>query len=658
MIFGVLIIGTFNRCFAAAGDGSVGDTNIKYFGRWDKNNAAVYHGYWGGAYFRVKFTGTTVKINLGNTLKYHVKIDNNPWVTFTAVNGTNNLTATPLAQGTHTLIVVQGQDYSYDFAFKGLSMDPGAKTVAPDVRTNLIEWIGDSITDGYTDSMSDVSDYAWVCSETLGCEHVQIAYPGIALVDGYGVNTIKTGTNTQYYKLQDISYSNAPDWDFSTYTPKIVVINIGTNDGNTPNDLYQSTYLAFLGKIRDRFPDAHIVVLVPHTGAHKAQDSAAYFAQVAAGDTKVHFINASGWLQASDENDGLHPSDAGHAKFARLLEPLLAPYLAPALPSYTCKMTNETMTIDGVLNEKIWGMVDTMKMVDNLTGNPPLQVTRAMATWDSVNLYIAYIANDIDIKGTMTVHDQPLYNEEIVGAFIDVDGDLNTADELEWNCLGTSRDTVLPGWTHVWNAAGMKCAVKLRGTPNNMNDVDTSWTCEVAIPWKSLDTNMTKRVSLPPKSNGQMRGNFYRVDNRRISPIIKDMSAFSPTMNSDLHTSSRFCTILFSTSVPSDAQPMERNASRSDFAQGLSVKAISAEGAGVARIEYSVFQRSDVSIVISNVSGQVLKTLKCGCQNPGVHQAMWRQTGTPGNQFGSAVYFIAVHAGKDTKTCLFHRNRF
>jgi hypothetical protein len=328
-----------------------------------------------------------------------------------------------------------------------------------------------------------------------------------------------------------------------------------------------------------------------------------------------------------------------------------------ALPVYTCKMTKETITIDGVLDEKIWGMVDTMKMVDNSTGNPPLQATRAMATWDSACLYIAYIVTDNDIKGTMTKHDDPLYNEEIVGVFIDADADLKTYVELEWNCLNTSRDNFMPGGAMEWNAAGMKNAVKIRGTPNNSNDVDTGWTVEIAIPWKSLDTNMATRVPLPPKNNDKMRGEFYRID-RRTNPAATDISAYSPTMNSNLHTPSMFCTILFSTSVPTDAKPfLGRNAVQPDFAHGLSIKAIAA-GTGAARIEYTVSQRSDVSITISNAFGQTITTLNCGNQYPGAHRAFWHGTGPSGNQFGNAVYFIVLHAGKATKACLFHQNRF
>jgi lysophospholipase L1-like esterase len=327
----VLLAGIVALC-EGAGDGSLGDTNIRYFGRWDKSGA-VYHGYWGGTYIRVAFTGTTVKINLGNTFKYHVQIDGGAWSTITAVNGITNLTPAPLKSGTHTLIVVQGQDYGYDFAFKGLVLDPGATTIAPSMRHGLIEWIGDSITDGYTDTRSDVSAYAWICAESLACEHTQIAYPGIALTDGYGVNAIKTGMSKQYFKLKDISFSNAPDWDFSKYTPSIVVVALGTNDRsqNVPLALYQSTYVKFLSELRAKFPLAHLVVLVPHTGAYREQDSAAHAARVAAGDMRVHYINASNWLllpkAGGETTDGLHPSDSGHRKLARLLRPLLAPYI-------------------------------------------------------------------------------------------------------------------------------------------------------------------------------------------------------------------------------------------------------------------------------------------------------------------------------------------
>ncbi len=55
----LLMTATSHLAFGAAGDGSPGDTNIKYFGRWNSSNASAFHGYWGGAYLKTNFAETT-----------------------------------------------------------------------------------------------------------------------------------------------------------------------------------------------------------------------------------------------------------------------------------------------------------------------------------------------------------------------------------------------------------------------------------------------------------------------------------------------------------------------------------------------------------------------------------------------------------------------
>ena len=309
----------------AAASGMPGDTNIKYFGRWDFGSTTQYVSYWGGAYLRVNFSGTTVKIKLGNTSNYYAKIDNGPWISFLNISGTVNLTPTPLANGTHTLTVAQGKDYNYVFNFQGLVLDPGAVTSVPPVSSVLIEYIGDSITAGYTDAQANVSDYAWVCSEALGTEHTQVAYPGITLVSGYP----GTGMDVQYFRQQSLAYPSSPHWDFSRYTPKIVVINLGTNDNNkrVPDSVLQRSYTSFLLAIRTKFPHAEIFAMSTFLGVKAAPTRAAVNARNAAGDAKVHYINTSGWLSAADYTDGLHPSVGGHTRAAHLLQPILAPYV-------------------------------------------------------------------------------------------------------------------------------------------------------------------------------------------------------------------------------------------------------------------------------------------------------------------------------------------
>jgi lysophospholipase L1-like esterase len=311
----------------AALPGEPGDPNIRYLGRWDSSNTSQYSNYWGGGYVRMQFTGTTVKIKVGNATNYFAKIDNGPWVSYLNASGTINLTPTPLPAGTHTVSVAQGKDYNYLFSFQGFVLDPGATTSTPAVATHLIEWIGDSITAGYTDAQANVSGYPWVCSELLGTEHTQIAYPGITLVSGFAA---QGSMEVQYFKLQNSSYANSPDWDFTRYTPKIIVINLGTNDNNkqVPDAQFQTAYISFLANVRNKFPGAEIFVLRTFIGVKTAPTVAAVNARIATGDNKLHYVDTNGWLTTADYTDGLHPSVSGNIKAANLIKPILAPYLS------------------------------------------------------------------------------------------------------------------------------------------------------------------------------------------------------------------------------------------------------------------------------------------------------------------------------------------
>lgn len=314
---------------ARPGDGSLGDANIRYFGRWDFSNPSQFVSYWGGAYLKVAFNGTTLKVNLGASNNCYVAIDAGPWVKLSNVSGSVSLTPTPLAPGSHVATISAGKDYGYEFVFKGLSLGAGATTLVP-VHPHLVEFVGDSITSGYTDTLADVSDYAWIAADSAGAEHVQIAYPGIALVDGYGLNGDKTGMEKSYFKLKPLGYPTNADWPISAYTPSVIVINLGTNDTSTrvPASAFQTSYTAFLTTLRSRFPDAEIIAMRCFNGTMAAQTQMAVAARVSAGDQKVHYLDTTGWLIAADYNDGLHPSDEGQVKIAGLLTPILASYLA------------------------------------------------------------------------------------------------------------------------------------------------------------------------------------------------------------------------------------------------------------------------------------------------------------------------------------------
>ncbi len=55
VILSSMLINTVPSLVFAASDGSLGDTNIKYEGRWDFSNTSQYASYWCGAYIKVNF---------------------------------------------------------------------------------------------------------------------------------------------------------------------------------------------------------------------------------------------------------------------------------------------------------------------------------------------------------------------------------------------------------------------------------------------------------------------------------------------------------------------------------------------------------------------------------------------------------------------------
>lgn len=303
------------------------DANIKYVGRWDTSSSTVYTSYWPGAYFVTRFTGTTVALQLASSANIYASIDNGPDTLYSSAQGTVNLTPTPLAAGTHSLRVAARTDYDY-IAFQGLVLDAGATTIAPTLSAKLIEFIGDSITAGYLDSKYALSDYAWLIGEQLGVQHTQIAQSGICLVDNvqcYSPNAI--GMSRQFFKEQNPSFPNSPNWDFSRYQPSAVVINLGTNDSgfsSITTATFQSTYETFLRNIRNVYPAARIFVLRTFAGVEAAPTQAAI---QAVGDSNIQYVDTTGWVSSSDTIDGTHPSDAGQAKIANLLGPILAAYL-------------------------------------------------------------------------------------------------------------------------------------------------------------------------------------------------------------------------------------------------------------------------------------------------------------------------------------------
>lgn len=337
-LWAFLLIATPLSVAAAVGDGSPTDPNLVYVGRWDNANPSAPHSYWGGAYIRAEFTGTSLSVKLGKKVDLAVFVDDKPVSMKMGVQGTVSL-ASGLFEGNHKVKMV-ARFQADQIVFQGFVLSAGAKTIAPAKSKGLVEFIGNSITSGSVTTNGNISAFPWLVGETLGVDRTAISYPGITLVNGYylnfnglpaiGMEVSYTKTNTPPMRPATTDPINIP-WNFARYTPDMVVINIGTNDGNgagVPAATFQTSYLNFLKFLRGKYPNAHIFALRTFGGYMATETEAAANQLIKAGDKKIHFVNTSGWLASSDfASDRLHPSDAGQIKAASKVAAVLRPYL-------------------------------------------------------------------------------------------------------------------------------------------------------------------------------------------------------------------------------------------------------------------------------------------------------------------------------------------
>jgi len=310
-------------------DGAVDwqDANIKYIGRWAEKDTYI-QGYWEG-YFEVRFTGTSVKVKLRTGCNLAVSLDGGELTEYRPARTT--MSFSDLENTVHTLRVVSLAQSTFP-KFKGLILDKGASTLPP-AEKPLVEFVGDSITEGYIGSATDgtqgnagIYSFAYQAGDLLEANHNQIAFGGITMADGYGNLPEKIGMVTRYFQLSEPAAGDVAAWDTTRYTPDAIVINMGTNDPPSSPDFYAS-YLSFLQKLREAYPDTMLFAMRPFNGSHALNIQRAVKERTDAGDMQVYYMDTTDW--ATDTTDGLHPTKAVNTAAAAKLADFLKPYLYP-----------------------------------------------------------------------------------------------------------------------------------------------------------------------------------------------------------------------------------------------------------------------------------------------------------------------------------------
>ena len=208
-------------------------------------------------------------------------------------------------------------DSCYKMTLHALLIDENATLLPPPARPNRrIEFYGDSVSAGEVSEVTEYAgkidppdhqarynnvwfSYAWQTARLLNAEISDIAQGGIALQDGNGY-FFDTGMLSCWDKLAyNPFFHDEKPWDFSRFTPHVVVVAIGQNDSAKRNFMaedydgeqakrWRSDYADWIRAIRGKYPHAHILLTTTIMAHSPAWDDAIEEVFSDFGDPKVH----------------------------------------------------------------------------------------------------------------------------------------------------------------------------------------------------------------------------------------------------------------------------------------------------------------------------------------------------------------------------------
>jgi hypothetical protein len=172
----------------------------------------------------------------------------------------------------------------------------------------------------------------------------------------------------------------------------------------------------------------------------------------------------------------------------------------------------------------------------------PRLATSVTVWYDDECLTILYSASDDHIRATYYAHDDPLYEQDVVEAFLAPDG-LRRYFEIEVSPHGVVFDATIdsPNGTRdgmradaAWTCEGLFVALRKVVESSGVMSVDTV----VRIPFPSLERTT-------PADGETWRGNFFRID--RHPEHGDEFSAWQPTMKTpaDFHVAAAFGALRF-----------------------------------------------------------------------------------------------------------------
>ena len=265
------------------------NSEIEYSGRIDSSKMTGAELCWSGSSVKINFEGESLSAQMKDETGdnyYNIIIDNDSlFILHTDTTKRYYQLASGLSKGKHTIEIFKRTEWDRGkTSFYGFQIEGNPKLLPKSKPyKRKMEFYGNSITAGY--AVEDTSDkdspdstftnnyvsYAAITARHFDAEYQCICRSGI----GITVSWIPLIMPELYDRLNPTDSDSK--WDFSKYSPDIVVINLFQNDSwlvnmpdfeeyktrfgdEVPDDGYLiNAYQEFLSNIRNHYPKAHII---------------------------------------------------------------------------------------------------------------------------------------------------------------------------------------------------------------------------------------------------------------------------------------------------------------------------------------------------------------------------------------------------------------
>lgn len=309
---------------------------LNYVGRIDFRNK-IKPRFWNpGVYVQARFEGTSLAIDLNDEVMYgknhnyiEIAIDNRMPLRMQTTGKANHIkVADHLPAGIHTVTICKNTETNIGYLeFVGIT----CQRLLPWVEKtrHKIEFIGNSITCGASSDQSVVPcgkgvwqdqhnaymAYGPRTARMLNAQWHLSAYSGIGLI--HSCCDIKFTMPEIYNRVNLLQ--DSIKWNFNKYTPDVVTMCLGQNDGIQDSATFCKAYADFITVVRKHYPKADIVMLTSPMGDDKLNNVLKnYITSVesylhAKGDKKVsHYFYKGRYVAGCDS----HPSLQEHKLIA------------------------------------------------------------------------------------------------------------------------------------------------------------------------------------------------------------------------------------------------------------------------------------------------------------------------------------------------------